>query len=98
MFKVSYQFIAKNIKKSLVVIVSIILSVALLVGIVSIIRSSNISKSEYYGNINGNYQYTYTLKKEQVKKLSQILEMEGLDIEAYGITTYINAVDEPRVI
>lgn len=98
MFKVSYQFIVKNIKKSLVVIVSIILSVALLVGIVSIIRSSNISKSEYYGNINGNYQYTYTLKKEQVKKLSQILEMEGLDIEAYGITTYINAVDEPRVI
>ncbi len=98
MFKISYQFIAKNVKKSLVVISSIILSVALLVGIVSIIHSSNISKSEYYGNINGNYQYTYTLKKEQVEKLPQILEMEGLDIEEYGITTYIDAADEPRVI
>ena len=63
MLKISYQFISKNAKKSLVAIVSIALSVALLVGIVSIVRSSNISKSEYYGNINGNYQYLYTLQK-----------------------------------
>lgn len=50
MFKVSYQFIAKNVRKSLVVIISIALSVALLVGVVSIIRSSNI-KTNFVGDL-----------------------------------------------
>lgn len=98
MFKVSYQFIAKNVRKSLVVIISIALSVALLVGVVSIIRSSDISKSEYYANITGYYQYAYTLKKDQVEKLPQILKETKTHIREYGVTTNIYSADEPRII
>lgn len=98
MLKLSYQFIIKNKKKSLAVLFSIILSVALLTGVGAIIRSSNISKSEYYSNLNGNYQYSYSLNKNQYDKLEDVLKTAKAHIQNAGITVDLYTTDQPRVM
>lgn len=98
MFKISYQFIMRNKKKSLSIMLSIILSVALLVGIGSLIRSANISKSNYYAELNGNYQYTYKLDAKQIKKLPNILQNSKTHIKNESITTELYFTEIPKVM
>lgn len=98
MIKICYQFIIKNIKKSLSVLASIILSIALLVGIGSLIYSANISKSEYYANISGNYQYVYHLSSNKQLKLAESAKKTNKNIINIGITENLYFTDEPKVI
>lgn len=97
MLKLSFQFIIKNRAKSFAILSSIILSVALLVGTGALIRSANVSKSNYYTQINGNYQYSYLMNGSQLKKLDA-LDKKKMGISSIGITKDIGYTDEPTVI
>lgn len=97
LFKISYQFLIKDKKRAITILISMILSVALLVGIGNFIRSANISKSEYYKKIAGNYQYTYVVDREQLKELDDITK-QNKSIDEIGIAREIGFTDEPRVI
>lgn len=98
MLKLACQFIIRNKKKSLAILFSIILSVALLAGTGALLLSANISKSTYYAEINGNYQYSYVLNGEQLGKLPEVLKSSKTDIVNSGITVNLYSTDEPRVM
>ena len=98
MLKLAYQFIIRNKKKSIAILFSVILSVALLAGTGALLLSANISKSTYYTEINGNYQYSYVLNGKQLEKLPQILQSSKTDIVNSGVTVNLYSTDEPKVM
>lgn len=98
MLKLSYQFIIRNKKKSFAILISIILSVALLAGTGALLFSANISKSAYYAEINGNYQCSYTLNASQLQKLPHILKNSKSHITSAGVKASLYSTDEPKVM
>lgn len=98
MLRLSYQFLIKNKKKSLAILLSVVLSSSLLAGIGALLYSANISKSRYYAEINGNYQYGYRLNEQQIKKLDDVLKSSKASIKNAGIATNLFTTDEPKVM
>jgi len=98
MVKIAYQFLIKSKRKSLAVFASIVLSVALLVGIGSLIYSADISKSNYYKAIYGNYQYVYSIIGEKQLSLAENGKGTTVDIQNIGIKQDLYFSDEPIVL
>ncbi|WP_440195984.1 ABC transporter permease, partial [Anaerocolumna jejuensis] len=98
MIKLSYQFMIRNKRKSVSILFSIILSVALLGGIGALLHSADISKSEYYKTINGNYQYVYDITGSQLNLVQNKLKTHKINITNIGITRNLYFTDEPKIL
>ncbi len=98
MIKISYQFMIRNKRKSLSILLSIVLSAALLAGTGALLHSADISKSEYYKTISGNYQYVYEITGDQLNLVQNRLNTHKIKILDIGITRSLYFTDEPKIL
>lgn len=98
MIKIAYQFMIRNKRTSMSILFSIILSVALLGGIGALLHSADISKSEYYKTISGNYQYVYDITDSQLDLVQNKLKTHKINISDLGITRNLYFTDEPKIL
>ena len=69
--KFSIQYIKHYKKQSISIVLSIVLSVALLTGIGSLVHSADKSRIEKIREDSGDYHYFYKVDKEQLNKIKE---------------------------
>mgnify|MGYP005767682743 CR=1 FL=1 len=90
MFKLARKYIKFYKSQSLAILISMIVSIALMAGVSSLVYSGQISDLENSKEINGDWNYAIPLKDNTIEKITN-KEEKGYKLERYGIC---QAVDE----
>uniref|UniRef100_UPI0031B5D050 ABC transporter permease n=1 Tax=Clostridioides difficile TaxID=1496 RepID=UPI0031B5D050 len=96
--KFSIQYIKHYKKQSISIVLSIILSVALLTGIGSLVHSADKSRIEKIREDSGDYHYFYKVDKKQLNKIKKNKKSKEYTVDRLGVTKPKNQIDEPFII
>lgn len=90
MFKLARRYIVFYKNQSFAILISMILSIALMAGISSLVYSGELSDLENSKEINGDWNYVIPLKDNTIDKITNKQD-KGYEVEKYGIC---KAIDE----
>lgn len=96
MYKISWQYIKKNINNTFALLLCIVVSTILLVGVTSTLKSMQINKSQYYAKQTGNYQYKYRIENESYKNIEKKIENSKADVDSWSILSRMYSIDKPK--
>ena len=96
MYKISWQYIKKNINNTFALLLCIVVSTILLVGVTSTLKSMQINKSQYYAKQTGNYQYKYRIENENYKNIEKKIENSKADVDSWSILSRMYSIDKPK--
>lgn len=91
MFKLSGRYLVHYKSQSFAILLSMILSIALMAGVSSLVYSGEKSNLENSKEVNGDWNYAVPLKNDTIEKITSD-ERKGYKVEEYGIC---QTVDEP---
>lgn len=89
MFKLARKYIVFYKSQSLAILISMILSIALMAGISSLVYSGQLSDLENSKEINGNWNYAVPLKDKTIEKITNKQD-KGYEVEKYGICKIVD--------
>lgn len=98
LIKFAIQYIKHYKKQSISIVLSIVLSVALLTGIGSLVHSANKSTIEKIREDSGDFHFYYKVDKEQLKKIKENKKSKKYTIDKLGVTNTKSQIDEPFII
>lgn len=87
----------KNKWEALVIFVSIMMSAILISGLGSLVLSANVSKSRYYAELEGDYQYKLKLNQRQKEGLIKYADSHVEKIADYAVTEIVDEGENPLV-
>lgn len=97
MFKLARRYIVFYKNQSFAILISMILSIALMVGISSLVYSGELSDLENSKEINGDWNYAIPLKDNTIDKITNKQD-KGYEVEKYGICKTIDeAVSDKNI-
>ncbi|MCC0638609.1 MULTISPECIES: FtsX-like permease family protein [unclassified Clostridioides] len=98
LMKFAIQYIKHYKKQSISIILSIVLSVALLTGIGSLVNSANKSKIEKIRADNGDYHFYFKVDNKQLQKIKKNKKSNEYTVNRLGITNTKGSIDEPFIM
>lgn len=98
LIKFAIQYIKHYKKQSISIVLSIVLSVALLTGIGSLVHSANKSTIEKIREDSGDFHFYYKVDKEQLEKIKENKKSKKYTIDKLGVTNTKSQIDEPFII
>ena len=97
MFKLARKYIVFYKSQSLAILVSMILSIALMTGISSLVYSGQLSDLQNSKEINGDWNYAVPLKDNTIEKITNKQD-KGYKVEKYGICQTVDeAVSDKNI-
>lgn len=97
MFKLARRYIVFYKNQSFAILISMILSIALMAGISSLVYSGELSDLENSKEINGDWNYAIPLKDNTIDKITNKQD-KGYEVEKYGICKTIDeAVSDKNI-
>lgn len=97
MFKLARRYIVFYKNQSFAILISMILSIALMAGISSLVYSGELSDLENSKEINGDWNYATPLKDNTIDKITNKQD-KGYEVEKYGICKTIDeAVSDKNI-
>ena len=97
MFKLARRYIVFYKNQSFAILISMILSIALMTGISSLVYSGELSDLENSKEINGDWNYAIPLKDNTIDKITNKQD-KGYEVEKYGICKTIDeAVSDKNI-
>ena len=77
MFKLARKYIKFYKSQSLAILISMIVSIALMAGVSSLVYSGQISDLENSKEINGDWNYAIPLKDNTIEKITKVWNLSG---------------------
>jgi len=95
--KIIFEMMRKNRREVVSISLAIMLAAILISSLCSLYLSVNMSKSKYYAELNGNYQYRLLLNQKNKKHFINYIEEHPDLISSYAFTEKINEGNDPFV-